>query len=146
VFEQGKPVKAELHGVVTLLDFCRRYMESTTSFCLHVWDLLLALAQTLRYKGVHYRQYCPPVWDILLALAQTLRYKRVHYRLLSTCVGSFACPGIGTQVQGSQLQATVHLCGIFCLPWHRQSGTREVFHYMLLSPCVGSVTCPGGDT
>jgi hypothetical protein len=58
-------------------------------------------------------------------------YRRygVHYRLLSTCVGSFACPaGIDTQVQGttvwSPLQATVHLCGILSLPWqwHRHSG------------------------
>jgi hypothetical protein len=48
----------------------------------------------------------------------------VHYRLLSTCVGSFICPGIDTQVQGSPLQATVHMCGIFYLPWHRHIGTR----------------------
>jgi hypothetical protein len=25
----------------------------------------------------------------------------VHYRLLSTCVGSFTCPGIGARVQGT---------------------------------------------
>jgi hypothetical protein len=25
----------------------------------------------------------------------------------------------------SPLQATVHLCGIFYLPWHRRSGTRD---------------------
>jgi hypothetical protein len=25
----------------------------------------------------------------------------------------------------SPLQATVHLCGLFCLPWHRHSGTRD---------------------
>jgi hypothetical protein len=62
-----------LHGVVTLLDFCRRY--------------------------------------------------GVDYRLLSTCVGSFTCPGIDAPVQGttvwSPLQATVHLCGIFFLPRHK---------------------------
>jgi hypothetical protein len=53
----------------------------------------------------------------------------VQYRLLSTCVGSFACPGIDTRVQGttvwSPLQATVHLCGIFYLPWHRHSSTMD---------------------
>jgi hypothetical protein len=27
----------------------------------------------------------------------------VHYRLLSTCVGSFACPDIDTQVQGTMV-------------------------------------------
>jgi hypothetical protein len=38
-------------------------------------------------------------------------------RLLSTCVGSFACPGIDTQVQGITDR--------------------------LLSTCVGSFACPG---
>jgi hypothetical protein len=53
----------------------------------------------------------------------------VHYTLLSTCVGYFTCPGIDTQVQGttvwSPLHPTVHLCGLFYLPWHRHSGTRD---------------------
>jgi hypothetical protein len=91
-----------LHGVVALLDFCRRY--------------------------------------------------GVHYRLLSSCVGSFACPGIDTPVQGttvwSPLQATVHLCGIICLPWHRYSGTMD--HSMKSAtgycPPVWGLACPGIDT
>jgi hypothetical protein len=40
-----------LHGVITLVGFWPGCMESTTIYCPPVWDLLLALAQTLRFKG-----------------------------------------------------------------------------------------------
>jgi hypothetical protein len=98
-----------------------------------------------RDHGMEYSSgYCPPVWDLLLALTLTLSYKGprygVLYRLLSTCVGSFACPDIDTQLQGttvwSPLQATVHLCGIFCWPWHGHSWIRD--HSMESSTCCCS--------
>jgi hypothetical protein len=36
----------------------------------------------------------------------------VHYRLLSTCVGSFACPGIDTRVQGPRFLFTSFICAL----------------------------------
>jgi hypothetical protein len=49
----------------------------------------------------------------------------VHYRLLSTCVGSFTCPGIGAQVQGttvfSLIRQTLFVLTIYSsflyVPW-----------------------------
>jgi hypothetical protein len=56
----------------------------------------------------------------------------------------------------SPLQATVHLCGIFDLPWHRRSGTRDhvfslfrqthfVFTYSQVFFVVFFCMCPGRD-
>jgi hypothetical protein len=118
-----------------------------------------------------------PVWDRLLALVYTLRGRRgVHSRLyIYPCVGSFACPGIDTQVKKGSPQQVIHspLCGIVCLPWYRHSGEegestsgytftpawdrllalvltlrwrRGVHSRLYIYPCVGPFACPGIDT
>jgi hypothetical protein len=80
-----------LHGVVTLLDCCRRY--------------------------------------------------RVHYRLLSTCVGSFTCPDIDSQVRGttvfSLIRQTLFVCALAVI---------EPTHWSFLD-CKSSVltTRPAGQ-
>jgi hypothetical protein len=67
----------------------------------------------------------------------------VHYMLLSTCVGSFACPGIDTRVQGTTVfSLCIHkfVCALVTLlDFCRRYGV----HYRLLSTCVGSFACPG---
>jgi hypothetical protein len=56
-----------------------------------------------------------------VTLLDFCRRHRVHYRLLSTYVGSFACPGIDTRVQGttvfSLIQQILFVFTTVYVPW-----------------------------